>query len=56
MEEIMRKGFMPVIICSGSLRPYLRKTIERSLPGIMVLSYEELVDDIPFRIEAVVSV
>lgn len=56
MEEIMRKGFMPVMVCSGTLRPYLKKTIERPLPGIMVLSYEELVDDIPFRIEAVVSV
>jgi flagellar biosynthesis protein FlhA len=55
MEKVMKKGFMPVIVCSGSIRYYLKRTIERALPGVIVLAYEELVDDIPFSVEAVVN-
>jgi len=55
MEETMRKGFMPVVVCSGVIRFLLKRAVERALPGLPVLSYEELVDDIPFNVEAVVK-
>ncbi len=55
MEDIMRKGYMPVIVCSGALRFYLKRILERSIPGTNVISYEELVEEIPFNVEAVVS-
>lgn len=55
MENTMRKGFMPVVVCSGTIRHYLKRSIERALPGMMVLAYEELVEDIPFSVEAVIN-
>lgn len=55
MEDIMRAGYMPVIVCSGALRFYIKRVIEKSIPGTMVLSYEELVEEIPFNVEAVIS-
>jgi len=55
VEKIMQQGNVPVIVCSGNIRFYLRKSIERSLQSIAVISYEELVDDIPFNVETVVS-
>jgi flagellar biosynthesis protein FlhA len=51
----MKKGFMPIVVCSGSIRYYLKRSIERALPGVIVLAYEELVEDIPFSVEAVIN-
>ncbi len=55
LEKAMKKGFMPIVICSGSIRYYLKRSIERALPGVIVLAYEELVEDIPFSVEAVIN-
>jgi flagellar biosynthesis protein FlhA len=55
VEKIMQNGHMPVIVCSGSIRIYLRRAVERSLQSIAVMSYEELVEDIPFSVETVIK-
>ncbi len=55
LEKAMKKGFMPIVVCSGSIRYYLKRSIERALPGVIVLAYEELVEDIPFSVEAVIN-
>jgi len=55
VEKIMQNGHMPVIVCSGNIRVYLRRAVERSLQSIAVMSYEELVEDIPFSVETVIK-
>src|SRR6056297_1413421 len=56
VEKIMQKGHMPVIVCSGNIRIYLYKALEKSLQSIAFISYEELVDDIPFSVETVIKI
>ena len=56
VEKIMQKGYMPVIVCSGNIRIYLYKALEKSLQSIAFISYEELVDDIPFSVETVIKI
>ena len=56
VEKIMQKGYMPVIVCSGNIRIYLYKALEKSLQSIAFISYEELVDDIPFSVEMVIKI
>ncbi|HRW35115.1 MAG TPA: flagellar biosynthesis protein FlhA, partial [Thermotogota bacterium] len=56
VEKIMQKGYMPIIVCSGNIRLYLYKALEKSMQSIPFISYEELVDDIPFSVETVIKI
>jgi flagellar biosynthesis protein FlhA len=43
MENVlMTHGVQPVILCNGRLRGHVRKLIERMLPQVAVLSYNEI--------------
>lgn len=54
LETLMKKGFSPVAVCSGAIRPYLSETIKRFLPNVPVIAYEELPDDVTMQVEGVV--
>lgn len=41
-ESMSDKGLPPLILCSGKIRLPLRKIIERSIPQLAVLSYNEI--------------
>ena len=41
-EAEKKHGRRPALVCSASLRPHVRRLIERSLPALAVLSYAEL--------------
>ncbi len=42
IEEIIGKGFVPVVLCSPNIRIYLRKLLETAFPQLVILSYNEL--------------
>lgn len=42
VHEIENRGMRPVLVCSGPLRPSLRKLIKTSVPQLPVLAYSEL--------------
>ncbi|TMW73229.1 flagellar biosynthesis protein FlhA [Alteribacter natronophilus] len=42
MERMQQAGHSPVILCSPAVRMYVRHLIERYMPNIPVLSYNEL--------------
>ena len=44
-----------VIVCSGSIRPYFATLLRRFLPNVLVISYEEIPDDVTLRVESVVK-
>ncbi len=46
----------PVILCSPAIRPYVRQLIERYLPQVVVLSYNELEPNIEVQSIGVVNV
>ncbi len=44
-------GYPAIILCSSKLRLYLRRFLERALPAVSVLSYNEIVQEV--KLEAV---
>lgn len=42
LNRINGMGYLPIIICSGEIRQLVRSSIERELPGVVVLSEMEL--------------
>jgi len=55
LSDLMKKGYQPVVVCSSSIRPYLSRYIARSVPGVFVISYDEIPDDYTLQIEGVVK-
>lgn len=55
LQEALQKGTQPVLLTSASIRPYVKKTLERYLPRINVLSMQELVADVPVYSAGMVS-
>ena len=58
MEEQMEKfseiNRQPVVLCSPQIRPHLKRFVERFLPDLAVLSYNEL--ESSTRIQAIGTV
>jgi len=46
MQIAFQQGIQPVFVTTATLRPYFRRLIERSLPGLPVLSMNEIVPEI----------
>lgn len=56
LENLMKKGYMPVVVVSGILRPYLSSLISKFIPGVSVISFEEIPEDVNLSIEGVVKI
>uniref|UniRef100_A0A7C4W965 Flagellar biosynthesis protein FlhA n=1 Tax=Fervidobacterium thailandense TaxID=1008305 RepID=A0A7C4W965_9BACT len=54
LEKLMRKGYQPILIVSGVIRPYISRVLLRFIPGIVVLAYEEVPEDVSLSVEGVV--
>lgn len=50
-EQVTAMGYEPVIICSPTIRAYLRKLLETAFPDVVVLSFGELPAEV--QIEAI---
>jgi flagellar biosynthesis protein FlhA len=50
------QGYTPVVLCSSQIRLALRRMIERNLPALPVLAYNEIVPNIEIRVVGAVSV
>jgi flagellar biosynthesis protein FlhA len=42
IENMSRTGFQPLVLCSPGVRLYFKRLIEKLLPNLIVLSYNEL--------------
>lgn len=56
VERVSEMGQMPIVLCSPAVRMYVRQLIERYLPQIPVLSYNELEPTIEVQSVGVVNV
>ncbi len=54
-EHMAAVGQQPIVITSTSLRPHLRRLIERSIPQLVVLSYNEIVPEVKVNAMGMVS-
>ncbi|HOG33601.1 MAG TPA: flagellar biosynthesis protein FlhA [Petrotogaceae bacterium] len=55
LEEIMMKGYNPVLICSKSIRYQLAKLILRFIQNINIVAYEEVPSDVALSVEGIVN-
>jgi flagellar biosynthesis protein FlhA len=49
VERLAAQGGSPVLLCSGVLRPHLRRLIERALPSLAVVAPEEIAASVRVR-------
>lgn len=42
LEQVTRRGHWPILLCSPLVRYYVKRLFERTLPRLVVLSYDEL--------------
>uniref|UniRef100_A0A7V4NG54 Flagellar biosynthesis protein FlhA n=2 Tax=Fervidobacterium pennivorans TaxID=93466 RepID=A0A7V4NG54_FERPE len=56
LEQLMRKGYSPILVVSGAIRPYLARMVLRFIPGITVIAFEEVPEDVNLSIEGVVRI
>ncbi len=55
VQSMVGQGHTPVFLVSPRIRPYLRKVLDRIFPGVVMLSYGELVGDVDVRTFGVVQ-
>lgn len=54
-ESLMHRGLTTVILCAPVLRIYLKRLIDRFIPNLVVLSYNEIESDINVEVMGMVS-
>jgi flagellar biosynthesis protein FlhA len=55
VQGMVAQGTTPVFLVSPRVRPYLRKVLEKVFPGLVMLSYGEVVGDVEIRTFGTVS-
>lgn len=55
IDEVTLAGYLPVLICSAQIRPYLYRMIHSAFPMVSVISYTELPAETEIEIAAVVG-
>ena len=60
LQEELRKltdqGYQPIVLTSPTVRPYFRNLVERSIPGLIVLSHAEIEQNVEIQILGVVKI
>ncbi len=54
-ERVVNRGISPVLLVNPQIRPYVRRFIERELPYLPVMSYNEVISGISLVTEEVVG-
>ena len=56
VQKFVQIGEQPIILASPMVRLYFKRVIEHSVPGLVVLSYNEIDSDIEIQSVGMVSV
>ena len=56
LEKLTNMGYQPIVLTSPAVRPYFRKLVERSVPGLIVLSHAEIEQSVEIQILGVVKI
>jgi len=49
MEKCAALNYQPVIVCSGQVRSHFKKLVDRFIPNVTVLSYDEILNTIEIQ-------
>jgi len=55
VNELRKNNIYPVLVCQSDIRPHVREIIERVLPNLAVLSYDEIPSDIKVDVKEVIE-
>jgi len=55
IEKVLGQGMAPLVLCSPALRPFLRRLLEKALPTLTIISYNELLPRIEVQSVGIVS-
>ena len=55
LEAFVQKGLQPVVLCSAQIRPHFKKLVDRFIPNLTVLSYEEIAPQVQINSIGVVE-
>ena len=56
LGKLTNMGYHPIVITSPSVRLNFRKLVERSVPGLIVLSHAEIEQSVEIQILGVVKI
>jgi len=56
LTKLTNMGYQPIVLTSPAVRLYFRKLVERSIPGIIVLSHAEIEQSVEIQILGVVKI
>jgi flagellar biosynthesis protein FlhA len=56
LQKLTNMGYQPIVLTSPAVRLYFRKLVERSVPGIIILSHAEIEQSVEIQILGVVKV
>jgi flagellar biosynthesis protein FlhA len=55
MEDYKSLGVQPLLVCSSQVRSHFKKLSDRFIPGLIVLSYDEIVSSTKIQIVGTVE-
>ena len=56
LKKLTNQGYQPIVLTSPTVRPYFRNLVERSIPGLIVLSHAEIEQNVEIQILGVVRI
>ena len=56
LSKLTNMGYQPIVLTSPAVRLYFRKLVERSVPGLIVLSHAEIEQSVEIQILGVVKI
>lgn len=56
LQKLTNMGYQPIVLTSPAVRLYFRKLVERSVPGLIVLSQAEIEQSVEIQILGVVKI
>ena len=56
LQKLTDMGYQPIVLTSPTVRLYFRKLVERSVPGIIILSHAEVEQSVEIQIIGVVKI
>ena len=55
LQKLTNMGYQPIVLTSPAVRLYFRKLVERSVPGIIILSHAEVEQSVEIQVLGVVK-
>ena len=49
LEKMAAMNFQPIVMCSSQIRPHFKKLVDRFIPQVSVLSYEEILPTVEIQ-------